>query len=63
MFSFSGEKSNLSSGIASAASTTSFSIMEISRSMAEAMVGGVEGVSDADDCGAAAVVTAEFLEL
>ena len=37
-FSFSGEKSNLSSGIASAASISSFSTTPISRSMADAMV-------------------------
>src|SRR5881275_2742520 len=47
MFSFSGEKSNLSSGIASAASTTSFSTRLISRSIADAMVGGVDGDADA----------------
>src|SRR5512144_761369 len=45
--SLSGEKLNLSSGIASAASRTCFSIALISRSMAEARV-GVEG----EACGA-----------
>src|SRR6476659_5619513 len=51
MFSFSGDKSNFFSGIASAASTISFSTIEISRSRAEAMVGGVEGVPDAPAAG------------
>src|SRR4029453_18825909 len=51
MFSFSGEKSNLSSGIASAASTTCFSTILISRSIADAMVGGVDGDADAAAAG------------
>src|SRR5262245_27306945 len=51
MFSLSGEKSNLSSGIASAASTTSFSTRLISRSIDDAMVGGVDGDGDASAAG------------
>src|SRR5690349_315335 len=38
MFKLSGEKSNLSAGMASAASTTSFSMMPTSRSIAVAIV-------------------------
>jgi len=43
MFKLSGEKLNFSSGMASAASTTSFSTVLIRRSTAEATVGGAAG--------------------
>src|ERR1700687_5335512 len=56
MLKFSGEKLNLSSGMASAASTISFSMVLISRSRVEAIVGG-----DCGDCCALGALAAATL--